>query len=154
MNKHIDEQEEKAPLPNNVIELDNMAHDIWYKYFRPEKPLGKDERKAMMKEYNEIADKRNKLGGFKALIILTPSTVATIPAEKPEPKAKDKSTVTQRTAPVAQAAAGEPKPGSKIAEIIALHVAGKTNKEIIESGYNKSTVNRQVSEYKKRQLKK
>jgi len=45
----------------------------------------------------------------------------------------------------------DPAEGSgKVAQIIALHKEGKSNREIIEMGYNKSTVNRQVSEYKKR----
>jgi hypothetical protein len=45
----------------------------------------------------------------------------------------------------------DPADGSgKVAQIIALHKEGKSNREIIEMGYNKSTVNRQVSEYKKR----
>ena len=38
---------------------------------------------------------------------------------------------------------------SKIETILALHVKGYTNKEIIEAGFNKSTVYRQVGEYKK-----
>lgn len=41
--------------------------------------------------------------------------------------------------------------GGKIQQILALHIVGKTNKEIVEAGFNKSTVNRQVSEYKQRQ---
>lgn len=59
------------------------------------------------------------------------------------PKAEAKKGPRKASAPRAAGAAG------KCAEIIALHVAGKTNKEIIELGYNKSTVGRQVSEYKK-----
>lgn len=38
----------------------------------------------------------------------------------------------------------------KVAAIIALHKQGLSNKEIVDKGYNKSTVNRQVSEYRKR----
>ena len=37
----------------------------------------------------------------------------------------------------------------KIAMILKLHKKGYSNKEIIEAGYNKSTVYRQVGEYKK-----
>lgn len=36
-----------------------------------------------------------------------------------------------------------------IQEIIALHKKGKTNKEIQELGYNKNTINQQVSLFKK-----
>lgn len=42
-----------------------------------------------------------------------------------------------------------PREGSIIQQIITLHIAGKTNAEIIALGYNKSTVGRQVGEYKK-----
>jgi hypothetical protein len=38
-----------------------------------------------------------------------------------------------------------------IEQILDLHKAGKSNKEIIAAGFNKSTVARQVSEYKKRE---
>ena len=49
--------------------------------------------------------------------------------------------------------AGTPQPiegVSKIAAIIRLHEQGYTNAQIIAAGYNKSTVGRQVGEYKKR----
>lgn len=39
--------------------------------------------------------------------------------------------------------------GTMIREIIDLHISGCDNKEIIEKGYNKNTVNRQVFLYKK-----
>lgn len=42
------------------------------------------------------------------------------------------------------------KPGV-VAEIIALHVSGKSKADIIAAGYNKNTVNRQVGEYIKTQ---
>lgn len=38
--------------------------------------------------------------------------------------------------------------GEIIKEILALHKAGRSNKEIVEAGYNKTTVSRQVKEYK------
>lgn len=41
--------------------------------------------------------------------------------------------------------------GGKVAEIIALYRKGKTKAEIIEAGYNKNTVNRQIGEYIKKQ---
>lgn len=41
--------------------------------------------------------------------------------------------------------------GGKIAQILKMHMDGKTNAEIIAAGFNKSTVSRQVSEHKKRQ---
>lgn len=41
------------------------------------------------------------------------------------------------------------KPGNVINEIIDLYRAGASNKEIVEAGYNKNTVNRQVNFFKK-----
>lgn len=38
-----------------------------------------------------------------------------------------------------------------VAQILKLHREGKSNKEIIDAGYNRSTVSRQVGEFKKRQ---
>lgn len=51
------------------------------------------------------------------------------------------------------AAPAPSKTGGKsiIEQILELHKAGKSNKEIIAAGFNKSTVARQVSEYKKRE---
>lgn len=74
-------------------------------------------------------------------------------------KAKSKRTKIETIVPAAvkkaaastkPAAAGEPKEGSIIHQILEHHKAGKSNKEICELGFNKSTVNRQVNEYKKR----
>lgn len=38
--------------------------------------------------------------------------------------------------------------GTLIKEILDLHIGGYSNKEIVDMGYNKSTVNKQVKEYK------
>lgn len=43
----------------------------------------------------------------------------------------------------------EAKAPGKIDQIIDLHKAGKTNAEIVEAGFNKTTVSIQVSKYKK-----
>lgn len=80
---------------------------------------------------------------------LNPGT--TLPVEMalvPEGMGKAKLFVVEgdRKTPASDPAAGS----GKIAEILALHKAGKSNKEIIDAGYNKSTVGRQVGEYKKR----
>ena len=45
------------------------------------------------------------------------------------------------------------KPRNVINEIITLHEEGLSNKEIVAKGYNKNTVNRQVSLYSKRTKK-
>lgn len=47
----------------------------------------------------------------------------------------------------------EKGPG-KIEQIIALHKKGKSNAEIVEAGFNKTTVSIQVSKYKKEHGKK
>lgn len=43
-----------------------------------------------------------------------------------------------------------PKAGGAIKHILALHCKGLTNKAIISLGFNRSTVNRQVAEYKRK----
>lgn len=47
------------------------------------------------------------------------------------------------------AAKVEEKGPGKIEQIIALHVKGKSNAEIVEAGFNKTTVSIQVAKYKK-----
>lgn len=74
------------------------------------------------------------------------TTVITVDKTKPAPKEKKAKATTTGEAKVP----GEPKAGSIIDQILTLHKAGKSNKEIVEAGFNKSTVNRQVSEFKKR----
>lgn len=76
---------------------------------------------------------------------VVPVTAADVPPRRNTPMPKPISVPTTGTA-----APGEPKPGSTIAQILELHKQGKTKKEIIEAGFNKSTVNRQVGEYIKR----
>jgi hypothetical protein len=66
-------------------------------------------------------------------------------------KAAVKKAATKSAAPKsapAKKAAVKEGPG-KIEQIIALHKAGKTNAEIVEKGFNKTTVSIQVSKYKK-----
>lgn len=50
----------------------------------------------------------------------------------------------------APAVPAEPKVEGKIKQILDLHKAGKTNKEIVEMGFNKTTVSIQVARYKKK----
>lgn len=45
---------------------------------------------------------------------------------------------------------GEPQSPGIIEQILAHHKAGKSNKEIVKLGFNKSTVYRQVGEFKKK----
>lgn len=67
-------------------------------------------------------------------------TEATAPAEKPAKAKKEKAPKEEKPAK---------EKTNKIAEIIALAKAGKTKAEIIEAGYNKSTVGVQLGKLKK-----
>lgn len=53
-----------------------------------------------------------------------------------------------KKAPAKKAAAKKEGSG-KIEQIIALHKKGKTNVEIVEAGFNKTTVSIQVAKYKR-----
>lgn len=69
-------------------------------------------------------------------------------------KGAKKASEAPAPAPVKKAAAKkaevvEEKGPGKIEQILALHKAGKSNKEIVESGFNKTTVSIQVAKYKK-----
>ncbi len=163
--KLIDDEDEKVLLPDNVHELDEMAEKMWLDYFS-RSPA--QERKLLMVQYNEVAKKANELANMQRHIILTPSTqwIPDINEEGiVEPPKKRAPVVSinkekQRQEPVAPAAttpaaAATKLPGAGgtiIQQIIALHEKGLSNKEIIEKGFNKSTVARQVSEFKKRKM--
>lgn len=65
-------------------------------------------------------------------------------------KAKAKKATTKKAAPVKKATKNtEGKEPGKIAQIIELHKKGYSNAEIVEAGYNKTTVAIQVAKYKK-----
>lgn len=117
-----------------MVEKDELCDHLWHKYFLPEKPLTSKERKEIMLQYNEVAKEINTIAGFKRVIILTPST-------RWFPKKTDREDKTKSQVKAVR--------GSIIEQIINLFKQGKTNKEIIMMGYNKSTVSRQISEYKK-----
>ena len=121
-----------------MTEKDELCEQLWDKYFLPKTPLSNQERKDLMNQYNEVAKEINQLAGFKRVILLTPST-RWIPDKKEEKESKQ----------VATKVTG----GSIIQQIIALYKEGKSNKEIIAMGYNKSTVARQISEHKKQSNK-
>lgn len=73
--------------------------------------------------------------------------------QKNASRGKVKETPKPTQEPDKPAAPAQTKTGGKsiIEQILELHKAGKSNKEIIAAGFNKSTVARQVSEYKKRE---
>lgn len=147
MQHQIEEEVEVVDLKKmSVLELDELAEQLFNQYFgQPHTPA---ERKTLMARYNEVANFRNKKTNFKAWITITPSTRIELKKKSEEDKAPALAPVVnlkKGTLPI-----GGSQPTGKIAEIIALFVSGKTKKEIIEAGYNKSTVNRQIGEYVKR----
>lgn len=168
------DDEEEFVLPTDVISLQDLAHTYWMQFFRPKEPLSLTDKKAVINRYNQIAEAINKQRPG-SIVKLTMSTqwIPTkmyeqdIADDKPTVKAPGHSNTNpapvnskpdkskEPTAPVKKPQANgnteeSPAGGNKIQQIIALHKAGKSNKEIIEAGYNKSTVARQVSEYKKK----
>lgn len=71
-------------------------------------------------------------------------------AAKPAPAAKSKTAKPKSTNTVVVREKGEPKAGTKTAQILDHHRAGKSNKEIIDMGFTPSVVSWQISLYKKR----
>jgi len=71
-----------------------------------------------------------------------------------------KATAAKKAAPAKKAPeapakkVGAPKKeNGLIQQIIALHVKGKTNQQIVDAGFNKTTVSIQVAKYKKANAK-
>lgn len=149
-------------LPDNIIDLHDTAHELWMQYFKPPQPMSSAQKRALRERYNLVAKAANDMQGHASLQHITPST-QWIPksgqedltkAKAAKPISKPAASTTQpaqaKIAPLATLTGGG---SGKIAEIIALHLQGKSKKEIIELGYNKSTVNRQVGEYIKKHQK-
>lgn len=63
--------------------------------------------------------------------------------------AEQKATAKAEAATAKAEAVKEPKAPGKIAQILELFKAGKTNKEIVDAGFHATTVAIQVSRYKK-----
>lgn len=134
--------EEPVGLPESATELSDLCATLWVNYFSEKNKAAKKEFK---EKYNEAAAAYNKQVGREDMALITANTkqAPEPPAEEEEPKPKAKAASAK--APAVAVTTG----GNKIAQIIAHHKAGKSNKEIIALGFNKSTVNRQVGEYKK-----
>lgn len=153
------QEQDEFVLPDSVLEKHELAHELWLQYFDKDTP--REKRKELRAKYNQVAKAANEQQQHAGLQILTESTqwipkpqgkeVAkpqpSNPVSKPANSTAAKATTNAAPAKLTELGTG----GGKIAEIIALHLAGKSKKEIIEAGYNKSTVNRQVGEYIKRQ---
>lgn len=160
-------------------DLDIIHERLWYEFFTPFAPNKGETKRRILALYNKVVDISNKECGFQRVINLTASThwAPKLDDSGPEMKEaifvdiiafvapnKQRAKVIQMQTPVAGSMSREQihkqqsskqtkqpgKGGGLIEQILALHIAGKSNKEIIAAGYNKSTVGRQVSEYKKR----
>lgn len=149
------EQEDIAPedQTNALIELDDIIYDLWHQYFKPEQKLSKDQKKSLRDKYNRVARKANDLAGLQRHIILTETTHWQEDAAKPVPKPKVNRELAEKV--IEHKKESKPKAtklGTKsiIDQILDHHKAGMANKDIVALGFNKSTVNRQVSEYKKK----
>lgn len=143
-----------------VVDLCDICDDLWNKYFMEK--LSNEEKKIVRDLYNLSAKAANKNAGRDIQQIITASTKWVPKKEeatgKPLPRITPAhaGTITEKPRVGKESdAPAKPKKqngegGGIIDQILALHKKGLSNKEIIAEGYNKSTVNRQVSEYKKR----
>ncbi len=132
----------------SIPELDELCTELWQMYFNPRtEPMDYKARVYLRERYNMAAERRNKLSGIKALVMITPSMrIQAYPGQPLMPIGIHRAVeaLVQETKVVTIGT------GNKIQQILALHKDGKTNKEIVAMGFNQSTVNRQVGEYKKK----
>lgn len=131
---------EQSPEITAQSERAEVLKKLWDDYFAAPKA----KKKPIMEEYNKLAKEYNEIAGFNCMTIISSSTKDSVKARPVNAPSIVKSSEAPEQAPIVK------KQGSVIEQIIELHKQGKTNKEIINMGYNKSTVGRQVSEYKKR----
>lgn len=173
MKHKIDLKSDVIGLPDDINQLNMIADRLWFEFFTPLKPNKPETKKKILDLYNRTVAAANKITGQKLLISLTLSTHWRPGAEETGPEITNavftdvrafdyKAPPASKSAPnLKKTTTASPKPpppptngGSIIQEILKLHQAGKSNKEIIAMGFNKSTVGRQVGEFKKRQLTK
>jgi len=155
------EDDEEFALPASVAELHDLHAELWLNYFQPAEPLKKEHRRKLRERMNLVANTANQKQGFGALQKITESTHWIPDPSKPKEPAKAAGKgITGRTGvqkPVKETTAAPQstvdgtQKGGKVAEILNLYKSGKSRKEIIEMGYNKNTVNRQIGEYEKAQ---
>jgi len=138
-------EEEGDPITDDLYELNNICINLWERYFA----APKKDKAPLMAQYNVCATAYNKKAGWGAMRILD-STMKDTLKNRPVHPPVVLSAEEQAKQTAAEVTPKPKKEGSIIEQILALHKAGKTNKEIIAAGFNKSTVGRQVSEYKKK----
>lgn len=142
------DEEEIVPLESlSLSDLSDKCTELWFNYGASS---GKDKSK-VRNEYNTVAEHYNKRVGWKCMSLINSTTIVET-KEAFEARTEGTAKIEKKKE---QSAAAEPvkRSGTIIQQILALHKEGKTNKEIIDAGFNKSTVSRQVSEYKKSLLK-
>lgn len=134
LNHNYMETEEVRIEDMHLMDLQEMSEQLWEQYFA----APKKDKAPLLAKYNEVAELINKRRGFYACTILTDKT-------------KDTNTTRpKREEPVpVPAAEATPKMNNVTVQIVELFKTGKTPKEIIAMGYNKSTVGVQIAKYKK-----
>lgn len=165
--------EDVFELPKNIVELSDVADRLWYEFFVPLVPNTPQKKREILELYNTAVKQLNKLAGFTRHINITSSTrwIPNPSESGPDYQKKifveikqftpvttvakvvnmKKEIVKPSNAAPAAAVSKKAGPGGSIIEqILAHHVSGLSNKEIIALGFNKSTVGRQVGEFKKR----
>jgi len=135
------ENQENNLTSLSMVELDDLSHQLLEKFLDVKNYTPK-ERRDIMQQYNKIAEVINKNAGFKRVIILTPSTRIVMKNTEAQVSKGDRVLIQPKKELFTPEV-----PVTK--QIIILYKNGKTNKEIIAMGFNKSTVARQISEYKK-----
>lgn len=139
------EQTNTLSLP----ELSDRCAELYINYFAEKR------NKEIRDQYNIAAQEYNKRTGRNDMVIITSNTKDNVTTQKGEArlfveeqniiiKKKDKSAAKEKEIPSTTI-----KSGGTVAKIIELHKSGLSNKQIIEMNFNKNTVNRQISEYKK-----
>lgn len=139
-NDNLLEQE----TPTGLYEMALFLEKLWNAYFLSPK----QKKEPYQKRYNSIAEQYNRQVNFKAMTIINATTKDT--AKSSPMQAPGVLMPTHLVEKRVTAACMPKREGSVIAQILEHHKAGLTNQEIIAKGFNKSTVGRQVCEYKKR----
>lgn len=117
------------------------------------KAVHKEQLDEIVAEGKKAAAANKKTSALPPHPTMTTGTVETQPPPKQTPPVKQEAIVRQIISPIDDRPKKDPVTGEGVvAQILKLHLAGKSNKEIIEAGYNQSTVYRQVNEHKKRKL--
>lgn len=139
-------------------DLTDTADQLWEEIAAEKE---KNRKSGLIKIYNKVAEECNRVFGREYIVLITSSTKVISASEQEQQlsvQAAKRGDVAIKPSELKKIAKATPIPSAKkvpggksiIEQILDLHREGKSNKEIVELGFNKSTVNRQVAEYKKR----